>query len=339
MGSEVDISSVIAGWQERLLQLDRRNPLLYYRGQRSGVGILETTPDDFLDRLQKGRNGLAFSYAESRRRSGLPGREGEGDVYVVPGDIETDIEPLPLQRRLLSLHRKDREWEEEQGVDVLFVAFGFLNWIDKDGETAASPLLLVPAGLHRASPRDPWRLRLDDDDLQVNATLRHQLSRLGVPLPDFDQETLSVYLEEVAHQAVSKQGWSVEPKLALATFPFAKMAMWEDLEQMRRKGVDHPVVCALGGDSQALVSGRGTMTSWPVEGWTTYCRRSGSSRSCPPITASCEQSNWRGPESIWSCTVLRARGRVRPSPISSERSWRMGSASCSSARRPPLSTW
>lgn len=262
MDSQVDISSVIEGWQTKLLQLDRRNSLLYFRGQRSSVGIIETSPDGLLDRLQRSRNGLAFPYAEQRRSAkGVVEGKKETEDHVVPGDIETDIAPLPLQRRLLNLHRQDREWVEEQGITVLYIALGFLYWIDEDGEVARAPLLFASVDLKRDSPRDPWRLKLKDDELQINQTLRYQLSTFGLGLLEYEHEAPSAYLEDVRRRVAHKKGWSVEPALALATFPFAKMAMWEDLDEMRRKGTEHPVVRALGGDQEVLRPQRETASS------------------------------------------------------------------------------
>jgi very-short-patch-repair endonuclease len=253
MGSQADIGKVIASWQTKLLQLDRRNSLLYFRGQRSSVGIVEMSPDELLDRLQRSRIGLKFPYAEPRRGAArLSETDRDSGDGVIQGDLVTDIAPVPLQRNLLSLHRKDREWAEEQGVNVLFVALGFLHWIDVDGEAARSPLLLAPVDLERDSLRDPWRLKLEDEDLQINETLRYQLSTLGLDLPEFDHETPSSYLKEVAQRTYYKKGWKVEPALALATFPFAKMAMWEDLDQMRRTGTEHAVIRALASDQEAL---------------------------------------------------------------------------------------
>lgn len=256
----MDISKVIAGWQTKLLQLDRRNSLLYFRGQRGpqsksgAVGIVGTSPDELLERLQRSRTGLSFPYAEQRTRTpDLSEDERARTDLVRPGDLESDCAPVPLQPRLLNLHRKEREWKEEQGVNVLFVSLGFLNWIDVEGETAKAPLLLVPADLERDSPRDPWRLKLEeDDDLQINETLRYQLSTLGVELPEYSHDAPSAYLKEIAQRVSHKKGWSVEPAIALATFPFAKMAMWEDLDEMRRQGIEHPVVRALAGDPGAL---------------------------------------------------------------------------------------
>lgn len=254
----MDISKVIAGWQTKLLQLDRRNSLLYFRNARNpqaksgAVGIVGTGPDALLDRLQRSRIGLSFPYAEQRKRTPSLSKDERDDTDLRPGDLETDCGPGPLQSRLLGLHRKEREWKEEQGVNVLFVALGFLNWIDFDGDTAQAPLLLVPADLERDSPRDPWRLKLEEDDIQINATLRYQLSLFGVEFPEYGHDAPSAYLREIVQRISPKKNWSVEPVMALATFPFAKMAMWEDLDEMSRQGTEHPVVRALAGNSEAL---------------------------------------------------------------------------------------
>ena len=53
---------------------------------------------------------------------------------LVPGDLDTDLPPLELQKRLTALNKKNREWQEEQGLNVLFIALGFLRWIDEDQE-------------------------------------------------------------------------------------------------------------------------------------------------------------------------------------------------------------
>ncbi len=87
---------------------------------------------------------------------------------MTPGDLSADVDPVELQTRLARLQRYDREWEEEQGLNVLFLAVGFMNWIDGDGVSARSPLVLLPCDLQRASPRDAFYLLREDDDVVVN---------------------------------------------------------------------------------------------------------------------------------------------------------------------------
>jgi hypothetical protein len=115
----VDLSTVIANWQTKLLQLDRRNSLLYFK-EKSSISFKGETVDGLTDRLQQTRKGLAFPYPEHRRGTKDPNpfdaQPEEPVVVITPGDVETEEALLPLQRLLSALHRRDREWEEEPGL-------------------------------------------------------------------------------------------------------------------------------------------------------------------------------------------------------------------------------
>ena len=141
----------VGRWQRSLLQLDRRNNLLYFRPGKSAVRIVGHSPESLYQKLST-RRSLTFDYAEPPpRRSATslsPSDETNEDQnlepLVISGDLTGDCPPVELQRRLKNLQRRDREWEEEQGLNVLFVAFGLLEWVDEEGEVARSPLLLFP---------------------------------------------------------------------------------------------------------------------------------------------------------------------------------------------------
>ena len=157
------IARRIGEWAKRLLQLDRRNNLLYFKPGRSAVGITSVAPNQLDERLRRSRRGLEFPYAspaQSRRRGfATQDNPDHTDAPAVhPGDMTTDCEPTDLQRRLRNLQRRDREWEEEQGLNVLFLAIGFLNWVDVDGERARSPLLLMPLQFGTRVPARPVSL-------------------------------------------------------------------------------------------------------------------------------------------------------------------------------------
>ena len=241
------IASRIGEWQTRLLQLNRRNNLLYFKPGRSAVGITGLGPDELYDRLRRSRRGLEFPYAPPPRRRGRFAQEDEPEEEPAApvssrADLATDCEVVDLQRRLRNLRRRDREWEEEQGLNVLFLAVGFLDWIDADGEPARSPLVLIPCDLERASPRDPFRLRAEDDDPVVNPTLSHQLSILGVDLPALggdssEDESLDAYIAAVGDLIGSRADWAVDGGIALGAFSYSKLAMYQDLERMLRHGV------------------------------------------------------------------------------------------------------
>jgi very-short-patch-repair endonuclease/DNA polymerase III delta prime subunit len=200
--------------------------------------------------------GLTFDYAEPRsRRPVAPlsqvSTEGdqESEPYIMLGDLRGDCPPLELQRRLGNLRRRDREWEEEQGLNVLYLALGFLEWVDEEGERAKAPLLLFPCDLNRVSPRDPFTLSQDDEDLTTNATLGVKLSEFGIELPEADSgiETAGEYLDVVRERIGHRPEWKVNEDVYLATFAYSKLAMWRDLETIKNNGTNHPIVLTLAG--------------------------------------------------------------------------------------------
>lgn len=255
------VMEAVRQWQTRLLQLDRRNALLYFKLGKRGVALRGMEPHTLLEELAASRTGLSFSYAERVRPSREPfevppavaDSAPQPQVRVIPGDLETDLEPLELQKRLGALSKRNREWQEEQGLNVLSIALGFLRWVDEDQERACSPLLLVPCDLARESPRDPYFLLADEsDDPILNPTLRHKLSTAaGIILPEFGDGTIADYWTAIECLARDREGWSVDPSIVVSTFPFSKLAMWEDLDQMASAGVSHPLVRRLAGDADA----------------------------------------------------------------------------------------
>ena len=255
---EAAVAHRIGEWAKRLLQLDRRNNLLYFRPGRSAVGITGIAPDQLERRLRRAR-GLQFPYAppaRSRRR-GFPTQDDPVDPNALPiraGDVETDCEPTDLQRRLRSLQRREREWQEEQGLSVLFLAMGFLNWVDEDGEQARSPVLLRPCRLERDSPRDAFRLVRGDDDPVVNPTLRHQLTLSGTELPELENESaedepFGAYVDRVGALTRPRVDWSVDSAIFVGTFSYSKLAMYEDLTRMQEQGVRSELTRLLAGSA------------------------------------------------------------------------------------------
>ena len=250
------VSERIGEWQNRLLQLGRRNQLLYFRPGRTAVGIIDTTPDELRTRLERSRSGLRFPYVQRRsRRFADPDKEAPDDL-VREGDLAADCDAKDLQRRLFNLHKRDREWEEEQGLNVLFLAAGFLTYIDVEGDEARAPLVLFPCDLTRSSPRDPFVLHFEDSDVVVNPTLAYQLQQSGIDLPEFDEdEKLDDYLNHVSTLVSDRKGWTVEATVFLSVFSYAKLPMYEDLARIQAHGPRRELTQRLAGAPSDVADG------------------------------------------------------------------------------------
>ena len=264
----------IEGWRSRLLQLDRRNRLLYCRRGKGSVSIIDIAPDVLASRLLRGRTGLRFDQVLPPSRGARnafeseSAQDSEASPRVLPGELTTSCEPAELGRRLRSLQRRDRTWEEEQGLNVLFLGMGFLNWIDKDGVEGQAPLLLLPCNLLRNSPREPYRLVREDEDPISNPTLRHVLAQFGLTLPEFTaadstENPIAAYLDQVRTATASRSDWSVDAGIELGVFSHAKQAIYEDLGRIAERGFSNDLARRMAGAEQAAtepVDGSGPAT-------------------------------------------------------------------------------
>ena len=261
-------------WKKDLMDMSRRNALLYYRpeGKRpSGLAI--SNPDvEWL-----------YSHVVTQRVPvtnddlGLPSRE-------------EDSGPLKRLERLRTLARDD---EKERGVRSVYMVFGLLEWFEADhSETPIySPLLLVPVIISRdVTGESEYAVCLDEDEeIEVNPTLHEWLlSAFRLQLPTYQdiadiaranttpsdshphsQEPLSRKRQreatptlgtifaavEAAIRATSFTGtarWTVRREACLGRFSFQKLVMRQDLEQHQIQALAHPMLRRLAGEEEAL---------------------------------------------------------------------------------------
>ncbi len=97
--------------------------------------------------------------------------------------------PNALQKRLLDLYHDARTLEEEQGVNILYLALGTLKWIDPNNSENVryAPLVLVPVILERGSAAERFKLRVRQEDIASNLSLEAFLDRVHkITMPVFD---------------------------------------------------------------------------------------------------------------------------------------------------------
>ncbi|WP_082670098.1 DUF3320 domain-containing protein [Sphingomonas sanguinis] len=151
--------------------------------------------------------------------------------------LQTRLTPKGLQKRLLELYFDARTLEEEQGVNILYLALGALKWIDPNNAANVrfAPLVLVPVQLERGNAGEKFKLRMRQEDYASNLSLEAFLDRIhGIRLPAFeagDTFDPGAYFAEVADAVSAKPGWEVQPNVvAVGFFSFAKFLMYRDLD-------------------------------------------------------------------------------------------------------------
>lgn len=208
----------------RLLVRDSR-PFTFVAGKAARAGD-ETEPADEIDEIEE----LAQPEDDETDYRGVSARHSDTR-------LQTRFTPKGLQKRLLELYHDARTLEEEQGVNILFLALGALKWIDPQNAANVrhAPLILVPVSLERGNAGEKFKLRVRPDDYASNLSLEIFLDRLhGIRLPMFeagDAFDPTAYLAEVEEAVSAKQGWEViVDQMVLGFFSFAKFLMYRDLD-------------------------------------------------------------------------------------------------------------
>jgi very-short-patch-repair endonuclease len=242
-----------------LLDLSLRNRLLNVprrAGQSRSVIISGESSDSVFRMLHRERRRMSFlpgsdpdtefngfTQRDENEPYLLPPSEdesvGNGDVAPRHSDnkLQTRLTPQGLQRRLLSISRDARTLEEEQGVNILFLALGFLNWLESDSATEkrVAPLVLLPVDLDRENSRSQFKLSARDEDLNVNLSLQEKLlADFGIRLPELpetDDWLPADYFADVKRAIESESRWSIDQDgIVLGFFSFSKLLMYRDLK-------------------------------------------------------------------------------------------------------------
>lgn len=151
--------------------------------------------------------------------------------------LQTRLSSEKLQRRLLDMYSDARTFIEEQGVNILFLALGQLQWFDRNApdKLRFAPLILLPVALERKSAAERFTLSWLQEDAAENLSLAAKLKAdFGLELPEFnagDDFDPRAYLAAVAAMAAAQPGWQVLPDaMTLGFFSFAKFLMYRDLD-------------------------------------------------------------------------------------------------------------
>lgn len=253
-------------WKNKLLDLGKRNKLLNFKETKSStLGI--TYPDycELYEMFVKNENELVFPRDDSEWLSDEDAdavqlqinveQESVGDYGGYGSNLRTNRKPKDLQRVLRNLRNKAKVAIEEQGINILYLSFGFLKYteVEHSKSTYLAPLVLVPVTLSIESITSPYVLKLHEDEIVVNPTLAYMLDSVySLKLPAFDSAgDISEFFSEV-EELVKDNHWTVVKNVAMSLLSFLKINMYVDLQTHKETISSNPVVRALAGDGSAL---------------------------------------------------------------------------------------
>lgn len=263
MPADVSIAARLEDARLELLDLTARNRLIHTpRRRTAGLNIVEERSRELYRLLVVEGKSMTFlprpgsedGEFDEESEDWTPGG-GESPQLIQPDELPLDrhvdlhlqtwLTSETLQKKLLRLYYDARTFEEEQGVNVLFLALGFLKWFEDDRSDVErfAPLLLVPVQLDRRSANARFRLSYTDDEIVTNLSLKERLRRdFGITLPEvsgsdaddeFSASDLSTpdYFDAVRRAISERERWEVvDDDVVLWFFSFSKFLMYRDLD-------------------------------------------------------------------------------------------------------------
>lgn len=240
------VNAKVDRWIKRLLDFSGRNRLLIYKPTKTTtLEIVAPTDRDLFDRIVVKGHSLTFPQPDQQLM--LPSGQEEADEAILTNGsaifssrgtpLAVRCQPKNLSRILYNLSLRSKTAREEQGINILYLAFGFVTWRDSQkGEFCKSPLVLVPVELTRDAISQPYQLAMLEDDLVLNPTLQEALRQFyAIQLPsidnDLDAPGLLRLFDDVKGCIAGQPGWLVETGVVLDVFTYQKQMMVVDLKE------------------------------------------------------------------------------------------------------------
>lgn len=253
------IRSQLKRWQEKLLDTSRSNPLLGLN--RTRTAKLKIVNPPAIDIFQK----LVLEETELRlplvKKIKIPrpvndlfhpieSKEEEKEIYEVEeGDLKVEVgSPVDLRRKLRRIYDNSHSTIEERGVVTLYITFGIISWNDDVLGDSLSPILLVPCELISKGPNAALRLRMTDDEIQVNPVIAYyfrEKHKINIPeLPaELSQDSLAILFDKI-REIISEQKWEVSEEVWLGTFSFESLVLYQDLKLLADRACSNPLIAA-----------------------------------------------------------------------------------------------
>jgi very-short-patch-repair endonuclease len=298
------VGDAVARLQKRLLDLTPRNKLLNFRHtKRSTVRVVDELPDQLFSTLVDGKT-LTFQplpaptemqeaankdeslVAEVAGQAGiamgfdLPRAAEDGSAPRKHEDryIQTLLFPDDLENNLKHISNRARTAIEESGTNMLYLAFGFLEWFESESSETPrlAPLVMLPVtierrGMDAATGTFEFCISYSGEDICENLSLVEKLRtdfRVEVPAVE-DDDAPESYWAKVESLVKPHARWRLRRYVSLSLFHFGRLLLFRDLDAAtwgdQSQLLDHPIICKLLlGDAGATQSAQAE-TEYPID--------------------------------------------------------------------------
>lgn len=258
--NEAILDKKVKIWEDQLLDLGKRNKMISFReSKRATLRILKPGFDELYQQIVAEEQELTFQKTIDR--------DSDVRVYSILslldklscpmevniGDIRAEGTLPEIQKTLKHLRAKARLAMDEQGTNILYLVFGFIEWHEKGSRNDTwikSPLILVPVTLMLPSLNAQYSLKKHEDEVVVNPTLAYLFKRdYGITLPEFDsdKDTLDDFMQEM-ETLVDERGWRIVRACSMGLVSFLKISMYHDLIRNEAQLKNNPIIRAFAGE-------------------------------------------------------------------------------------------
>ena len=232
-----------------LLELSTRNRLINTKRDQergSAIEIKDEWSSHVLEFLVRQQEALQFDHGEEddsdspkKRRCRKATKKKKEDPVDPKTDclLHTEMTPEDLDDRLVKLVTDSNASFQEKGINVLYLAVGFVKWFedDKPDTPRHAPLLLVPVQLARDKAGTRYSLKWTGHELEANlsAAIRFKIDfDIDLPdLPDVEDLVAEAYFKDAADAISGQANWELlEDDMVLWFFSFTKLLMYRDLD-------------------------------------------------------------------------------------------------------------
>jgi very-short-patch-repair endonuclease len=280
-GAATPLSRVIrklADARNRLVDRNLRNRLIstpLESSRTKSLRVWASTSDQVFQVLQSQKKQMTFLPVPDGSEESEDS-ETQGSLQVIDftqageTDLQTKLTKTSLEKKLKTLFYASKEYEEEQGVNILYIALGFLKWYEDTNSDLPkyAPLVLLPVELSREGAKDRYKLKARDEDIFTNVSLKLWLhEQHSVTLPEIPEEaewSPQSYFAEVNSAIAMSPRWAVLPNdVLLGFFSFSKFLLWKDLDPTTwpegQGPLEHPIIQKLLNSTGERVEAEGSL--------------------------------------------------------------------------------
>lgn len=232
------ISKLFEDTRKRLVETGTRNRLVHVNRANTRGNVLNIVNGDsdlIYENLSAGR-AMRF-LANERHDDGEAADDRTSELEQRDeSQLETRLGADALAKKLLKIAREAQTAEEESGVNILYIALGFLTWFEDDSSKVAreAPLVLLSVELVRNTRTSTYDVRFREEDTLTNLPLQQRLMDdfgIGLPELEIDDDWKPVdYFSAVQSVIEQRPRWKIDANaVQLGFFSFSKLLMYRDL--------------------------------------------------------------------------------------------------------------